>query len=370
MAPQTRSTTKPSPGRLTRNSIFGRQPLPPPKPRTSSTHKSLIPTTLAYDTEEERKVTSNASDTTGTPWLACRDPHGVMTTIAVSETGEGVHVRWYYPEDDCEVDEDEDVDVEMSVDNERDVTPVATAGPSSVPRRPFPQTPMVPHPYDAGSVIQTPVKKARPLQRSPQRIGDKGIRCLYEKGGVLRELNGGARIVLSHPVGSIANLSREQVERLEEEREEKIIRVQVEKLLAEKQRIEKEEKYFSDRGYEDEMQTDLHSSQHSFRREGTDDTILISHSDLSDVVPPVSLEETDSALGFFRGPNGELFDRHGHQMFGREGTVLIDSTYALPRRVKREEVSTEIADTSNHCASEAEGLRRARFGPEGTELID
>lgn len=35
-------------------------------------------------------------------------------------------------------------------------------------------------------------------------------------------------------------------------------------------------------------------------------------------------------------------------------------------------VPTEIIDYSslNDCASEAKGLRRARFGPEGTELID
>ncbi|KAG8216524.1 hypothetical protein J3R82DRAFT_6640 [Butyriboletus roseoflavus] len=336
------------------------------------TPKILVSTVpSAYDIEVESKVTSNASDTKGIPWLACRDTYGVMTTIAVSETGEGIHVRWYYPEDDCEVDEDEDADVEMTVDDERDVTPLAPAGPSSVGRRPFPQTPMVPHPYDAGSVIRTPVKKARPLQRSPLRIGDKGIRCLYEKGGVLRELHGGARIVLRHPVGSTANLSRDQVERLEEEEEEKIIRVQVEKLLAEKERVEEEEKDFSDSGYEDEMETDHPSSQHSFQREGTDDTILISDSELSDIVSSVSLEEVDNALGFFRGPNGELLDHHGRQMLGREGTILVDSTYASPRRLRRKEVSTEIVDhsTPDHCASEPEVLRTG-FGPEGTELID
>jgi hypothetical protein len=315
------------------------------------------------------QVTSNASDTQGTPWLACRDAHGVSTTIAVSETGQGIHIRWYYPDDGCEVDEDEDADVGMTVDEERGVTPPTTAGPSNAARRLFPQTPMAPQPYDAGSVIQTPVKKARPLQRSPPRIGDKGIRCLYEKGGVLRELNGGIRVVLRHPVGSTANLSREQVERLEEEREDKIVQVQVEKLLAEKQRIEEEEESFSDSGYEDEMEMDVPSIQRGLRMEGT---ILVSHNELSDIVPPVSLEEIESASNFFRGPNGELLDRHGRQMLGREGTILIDSTYGSPRRIRREAaflVSRESVDHSS-LTSEANEWRRARFGPTGTELID
>lgn len=374
MAPQTRSATKSSPGRSTRNSIFGRSPLPPPTPRNSSTDRSPGQTAPVHDTDVKGRVTSNVSSARGTPWLACRDAHGVMTTVAVSETGEGIHVRWYYPEDDYEVDEDKDVDIEMNVDEGRNATPPTMAGPSHTVRRPFPQTPLAPHPYDAGSVIQTPIKKARPLQRSPPRIGDKGVRCLYEQGGVLRELNGGARIVLRHPVGSTANLSREQVEQLEMEREEKIIRVQVEKLLAEKQRIEEEEKDFADSGYEDEMETEFSSFQPRLRRDETDETILVSHSELSDVVPPVPVEETDNVSGFFRGPNGELLDHSGRQMLGREGTILIDSTYAFPRRVMREEafiVSMESVDHSSldDCASEANGLCEARFGPEGTELM-
>ena len=373
MAPQTRSTTKPSPGRSTRNSVYGRPPPSPAKPRKSTTDNSPARTAPEHDAEVEGKVTSNVSDAQGTPWLACRDAHGVSTTIAVSETGQGIHIRWYYPDDDYVVVEDEDADVGMAVDEERGVTPPTTAGPSNAARRLFPQTPMAPQPYDAGSVIQTPVKKARPLQRSPPRIGDKGIRCLYEKGGVLRELNGGIRVVLRHPVGSTANLSREQVERLENQREDKIVQVQVEKLLAEKQRIEEEEESFSDSGYEDEMEMHVPSIQRGFGREGTNGTILVSHDELSDIVPPTSLE---NASNFFRGPNGELLDRHGRQMLGREGTILIDSTYGSPRRIRREAaflVSRESVDHSslNDCTSEANGCqRRARFGPTGTELID
>ncbi|KAH0834891.1 hypothetical protein J3R83DRAFT_10537 [Lanmaoa asiatica] len=374
MAPQTRSTTKSSPGRSTRNSIFGRPPLPPPKHRNTSTDKSPVRSALAHDTEAEGKVTLNASDIKGTPWLACRDAYGITTTVAVSETGEGIHVRWYYPDDECEVNEDVDVDVEMTIDEERGATPTTTAGPSNPVRRPFPQTPAECHPYDAGSVIQTPVKKAKPLQPSPPRIGDKGIRCLFEKKGVLHEFNGGARVVLRHPVGSTANLSREQVEHLEKEREEKIIQTQVERLLAQKQQLKEEEEYFSDSGYEDdsEMETELHSFQHDLRREGTDDTILISRSELSDIVPPVS-PETKSTSSFFRGPNGELLDRQGRQMFGREGTILVDSTYTFPRRVMREKAfltSTDMIDHFSSCASKANRLCQARFGPGGTELVD
>ena len=376
MAPQTRSNAKPSPGRSTRNSVYGRPPPSPTKPRKSTTDNSPAQSAPAHDTKVEGKATSNVSDTQGTPWLACRDADGVSTTIAVSETGEGIHIRWYYPDDDCEVDEDEDADVEMTIDEERGVTPSATAGPSDAVRRPFPQTPVAPHPYDPGSVILTPVKKARPLQRSPPRIGDKGIRCLYEKGGVLRELNGGVRVILRHPVGSTANLSREQVERLEKEREDKIVQVQVEKLLAEKQRREEEEESISDSGYEDEMEMDVPSFRRGLRREGTNGTILVSHDESTDILPPVSLEEIESATNFFRGPNGELLDRHGRQMLGREGTILIDSTYGSPRRIRREAaflVSRESVGHSslNDRASDLpNGLRRARFGPAGTELLN
>ncbi|KAF8555813.1 hypothetical protein OG21DRAFT_1521548 [Imleria badia] len=370
MAPQTRSTTKPSPGRSTRNSVYGRPPPSPAKPRKSSSNDSPARTAPTHDTALKGKVTSDVSKTQGTPWLACRDAYGVTTTVAVSETGEGVHVRWYYPDEDREIDEDEDADVEMTVDEERGVTPPTTAGPSSVVRRPFPHTPMALQPYDAGSVIQTPIKRAKPLQPSPPRIGDKGVRCLYEKGGVLRELNGGVRVVLRHALGSSANLSREQVERLEKEREEKIVQVQVKKLLEQKQRLEEEEARFS---YEDEMETDDTSLQGGLRREGTNGTVLVSHNELSYIVPPASLEEIERASGFSKGPNGELLDRHGRQMLGREGTILIHSAYGSPRRIRREEafrLSTESVE-SQSSSSEANRLCRvALFGAEGTELID
>ena len=274
MAPQTRSTTKPSPGRSTRNGVYGRSPLPPTKPLKSPTDASPAKTARAQEKRVQHKPTSKAK---GTPWLACRDEYGVFTTVAVSDTGEGVHVRWYYSEDDCEVDEEEaDVEMMTAVDKERDVTPQpsVTAAPNEGTRLLFPHTPMAPQPYDAGSVILTPVKRAKPLQPSPPRIGDKGIRCLFEKDGVLRDFNGEARIVLRHPVGSIANLSREQVERLENEREERIVRVQVAKLLAERNRVEQER--FSDSGYEDEMETDDDQSQRRLGREGANDTALVS----------------------------------------------------------------------------------------------
>ncbi|KAI9568645.1 hypothetical protein HD554DRAFT_2096982 [Boletus coccyginus] len=318
MAPQTRSTAKPSPGRSTRNSVYGRPPPSPAKPRKSTTDNPPVRPAPAQDAEARRKVTSNVSNTKTTPWLACRDPYGVSTTVAVSETGEGIHIRWYYPEDDCEVDEDGGADVVMTVDEERGVTPSTTAWALVTPvRRPFPQTPMALHAYDAGSVIRTPVKKARPLQPSPPRIGDKGVRCLYEKGGVLRELNGGGvRVVLRHPIGSTANLSREQVECLQ---------VQAPGL-------------------------------------GREGTILVSHDD--SIIPSEVCQDTGNLLRVFRGPNGELLDHHGRQMLGQEGTILVDSTHGSPRRIRREEAFLVSTDLSLN------GLRRARLGPEGTELID
>jgi len=128
----------------------------------------------------------------------------------------------------------------------------------------------------------------------------------------------------------------------------------------------------SDSGYEDEMDLDVPSFQRGLRREGTNGTILVSHDELTDIVPPVSLQ---SATNFFRGPNGELVDRHGRQMLGREGTILIDSTYGSPRRIRREAaflVSRESVDHSSlDDASLPNGLRRARsIGPAGTELVD
>ena len=338
MAPQTRSTTKSSPGRSTRNSVYGRPPPSPPKPRKSPTNNPAAQTAVAHDPDVEGKANANASDVKGTPWLACRDAYGVLTSIAVSETGEGVHIRWYYPENDCEEDEDEEADVLMIVDEERGVTPPTTAGPSNAGRPIFPQTPMPLHSFDAGSVIRTPIKKARPLQRSP-RIGDKGVRCLYEQGGVLRELNGGVRIVLRHPVGSTANLSREQVERLEDEREERIFHVQVKKLLEQKQRIEEEEARFSDSGYEDEMETDPPSA------------------------PSASLEDIESSTYFNRAPNGELLNRDSRQVPGEEGTIIISS--GSPRRIRREEAFLESSQSD--CGN---GFCRARLGPQGTEIID
>ncbi|KAF8126146.1 hypothetical protein EV363DRAFT_1348883 [Boletus edulis] len=292
-----------------------------------------------------------------------------MTTVAVSETGEGVHIRWCYPDDDCEIDEEEEAEVEMTVSEGRGVTPLTTAGPKNAARRPFPQTPMAPLPYDAGSVIRTPVKKAKPLQRSPPRIGDKGIRCLYEKSGVLRELNSGARVVLRHPVGSSANLSREQVELLEKEREEEIIQVQVKKLLEQKQRLQEEEERISDSGYEDEMEVDVPTS---LEREGTERTILISHGNLSDKeLPSASASlEMESASGFCRGPNGELLDYQGRQMLGREGTLLMYPTHGSPRRIRREEafLLSESWENIDHSSLNDQLPTRARFGREGTEL--
>ena len=65
-------------------------------------------------------------------------------------------------------------------------------------------------------------------------------------------------------MGSI--VSREQVERLENEREERIVRVQVAKLLAKRNRVE--QKCFSNSGYEDQMETDDDQSQRRLGREG------------------------------------------------------------------------------------------------------
>ncbi|KIK97610.1 hypothetical protein PAXRUDRAFT_824773 [Paxillus rubicundulus Ve08.2h10] len=204
MAPRTRNATKhssptkyPSPGRSTRNSLYGRPPLPPPKPRNSA--------------------------------------HGVSTSVVASKTRRCMDVRWYNGDEE-EAGEDQDTGVDMDVDGdvERDVTPAAIAGPSNHPQCQVLQTPIQLHSFDAGSVIRTPIKKAKPLQASPTRIGEKGINCLYEQGGAIRERNGAVRVMLPHALGSSANLSRDQVERLENEQESRIFHEQMKKLLAQK----------------------------------------------------------------------------------------------------------------------------------------
>ncbi|KAF8839667.1 hypothetical protein BDN67DRAFT_740504 [Paxillus ammoniavirescens] len=351
MAPRTRNATKhssptqySSPGRSTRNSLYGRPPLPPPKPRKSA--------------------------------------HGVSTSVATSKARRGMHVQWC-DGDEEEAGENQDEDVDMDVDAEvesnvtqRDVTPAPVAGTSNYPQRQVLQTPMQPHPFDAGSVIRTPIKKTKPLQASPTRIGDKGINCLYEQGGVIRERNGTVRVTLPHALGSSANLSRDQVEQLENEQESRIFHEQMEKLLVQKKQLEEENENHSDSGYEDEMVTGELPVQRRVRTADTNGTIIMNRSEVEGAMPRLRQTQTRTPQ-IIRGPNGELLDHGGRQMLGREGTILVDPNFAPPRRVRQpvQPTPTEIINhlVPNEIAGGSQAprqLQRRRLGPEGTELID
>jgi hypothetical protein len=288
-----------------------------------------------------------------------------------------MHVQWY-DGDGEEAGEDQDADVDMDVDGEveRDITPAPVAGPSTYPQRQVLQTPIQLHSFDAGSVIRTPIKKAKPLQASPTRIGDKGINCLYEQGGVIRERNGTVRVMLPHALGSSANLSRDQVEQLENEQESRIFHEQMEKLLAQKKQLEEEDENYSDSGYEEDMVTGELPAQRRVRTADTNGTIIINRSEVEGAMPRVRQTQT-RAPHIIRGPNGEMLDRGGRQMLGREGTILVDPNFAPPRRVRQpvQPTPTEIINhlIPNEIAGGSQAprqLQRRRLGPEGTELID
>ncbi|KAF9226417.1 hypothetical protein BS17DRAFT_777231 [Gyrodon lividus] len=265
------------------------------------------------------------------------------------------------------------VDDEAMVECEN--TPPPVAGPSNYAQHQVPQTPMQLHAFDAGSVVRTPVKKPKPLQASPTRIGDKGVNCLYEQGGVIRERDGAIRVVLHHALGSSANLSRDQVEQLEKEQESRIFHEQMKKMLAQKKQLEKEEERYSDSGYEEEMDTDEPLAERRVRTADTHGTILINRSEVEAAGPSIQWMQT-KAPSFIRGPDGEMLDFQGRKMLGREGTILIDPNFVASRRA-RQPLQPAATDIINHLKSD-EGTSdfqtprqlQRRFGPEGTELIN
>ncbi|KAG1884450.1 hypothetical protein F4604DRAFT_1488584, partial [Suillus subluteus] len=139
-------------------------------------------------------------------YLRCRDVDGTSVMITQTATGLGAHTRWIYPEQDTNNNEE----TGMDVDEEGDATPP----PSTTTC--FPQTPMPQHAFDAGSVLRTPVKRPQPLQRSPERIGFKGINFWHNNSlgtRTVEQTSSGIRVryVLQRPVGSTTNLTKEQI---------------------------------------------------------------------------------------------------------------------------------------------------------------
>ncbi|KAI6007881.1 hypothetical protein EDC04DRAFT_2611253 [Pisolithus marmoratus] len=258
--------------------------------------------------------------------------------------------------------------------------------PTSIPRE-LPHTPQQRYPYDAGSVLQTPLKRARPLQPSPTRFGDKGVHCVHEHPGLYRGNNGDYRMILNHGVGSSVNLSREEVEQLRAVEDEKIFLVQLEKLMAESNAVR-----LGDRVWEEDTTMDEPSQKRRVQTVGPDGTILLSGQPVhqpnhgksnATIRAPLSNHTT--------GPNGEIRDRRGRRVLGPEGTILVDPTFCpgkrsrLPVPVVAEEdddTDMENGDTKQTPLSDARHyvnampIRRGQphlspkpLGPEGTELV-
>ncbi|OJA09078.1 hypothetical protein AZE42_06759 [Rhizopogon vesiculosus] len=182
---------------------------------------------------------SNAADImqANAYYLRCRDVDGTSVIITPTATGLGAHTRWIYPEH--EVNE-EDVENAMDVDEEEDIIEDRIGTPPPTMKQ-MPETPMAQHTFDAGSVIRTPVKKPQPLQRSPERIGFNGIDFWHDNSLGKRTVEQGpngpcVRYVLERPVGSVTNLSQEQILEHEFQRNHATFLSQVEKLLGREER--------------------------------------------------------------------------------------------------------------------------------------
>ena len=182
-------------------------------------------------------ITPNAADTK--PWsltgcyLKCRDVDGTSVIITPTATGLGAHTRWIYPEHD----EEENA---MDIDEEGKTIKDCLATPPTTLRH-FPATPVAQHTFNAGSVIRTPAKKTKPLQRIPERVGFNGIdfwhNTLLGEQSFEQTANGlSFRYVIGRPVGSATNLSKDQLLELDFQRNQATFLRQVEKLLGREER--------------------------------------------------------------------------------------------------------------------------------------
>ncbi|KAG1735610.1 uncharacterized protein EDB91DRAFT_1144311 [Suillus paluster] len=271
-------------------------------------------------------------------YLRCRDVDGTSVIITPTANGLGAHTRWIYPEHEENQDEGESA---MDVDEEGDVTP-----PSSTVTR-LPQTPMAQHTFDAGSVLRTPVKRPQPLQRSPERIGFRGID--FWRGNSLGtrivEPTGSGicmRYVLQRPVGSVTNLTKEQILEGEFQRNHETFLTQVERLLGsdERERVARE------------MNSTLPAA---------DGSILVGagtsrHVHFASPEPTIFIEEEEDVSEFGVGPTGERLDLQGLPVLAEHGTIMIDPTFkpqvrpTLPTP-KAPQMLPEAADNAKHLGS-------------------
>ncbi|KAH7905607.1 hypothetical protein BJ138DRAFT_979677, partial [Hygrophoropsis aurantiaca] len=145
-------------------------------------------------------------------YLRCTDVDGTEVTITYSATGEGTHLRWNYPEPQHREASPALTEIEEQMDEDADGDTMMTPPPCGAGW--MPQTPMNQIPFDAGSVLRTPMKKT--LQRSPDRIGFKGI-DFWRGSGVLHgkmevdKATGSIRYIPVRTPGAGADMTREEV---------------------------------------------------------------------------------------------------------------------------------------------------------------
>lgn len=323
MAPRTtrnsnglRSPVVPRRATRSRASAIGKVPPTPPV---------APPVTMSVGVDnDENQDDENYSK--GIKWLKCRDKYGVPVIVKYSATGEGVHLIWDWSEVEGREKSNAMDEYEDGMENDTG-TPPPTAFKEAL------DTPQQQHPYDAGSVLRTPVKRARPLRPSPTRFGDRDIHSICEHPGLYREGNGDYRMILNHDVGSSVNLSREQVEQQQIMDDHKIFVIQLQKLMAETDATMREAAGpFSVDGCGDVTMGEV-PTKRRVQTAGTSGTILLAGEPVHRPNHRVQAGQTAESASI-TGPNGERLDRYGHHMIGPKGTVLIDPTFCPKKRTR------------------------------------
>lgn len=346
------------PPRTTRNS----QRLRPIMPYDESSGRASS-RRKAQQTCSPSAATSSKTGRTGEiKWLKCRDPDGIPVIVTYSQTGQGIYMVWDWSGVEDKDDEPEEQDGSTS-DVDR-----MTPAPSVI--HAVPQTPQQQHPFDAGSVLRTPIKRSRALRLMPASMDEDGMFYVHNAPGVYRRSNGDYRIILDHAVGSSMNRTREQVEQGQLDDDMRIFEEQVLKWMAERDLTrEVDVGSCSDSGYED-MEVDEPSQKRRVRTAGIDGTIITRSPPNHRPNHRAYGNERNPQPPFATGPNGEKLDRRGRKMLGPEGTILVDPNFSfLP--VKHHRLSSTPCEDEE--GTMAQGLRAnptsRRLVAEATQLF-
>lgn len=240
-------------------------------------------------------------------YIRCRDVDGTSVMISYTATGLGAHTRWIYPEQDTSDNEEE---TGMDIDEEGDGTPPPSATTC------FPQTPLTQNTFDAGSVLRTPIKRPRPLQRSPERIGFTGIDFWHNNSlgtRTVEKTDSGIRMryVLQRPIGSTTNLTQKQISEHDFQRTQETFFTQVEKLLGREER--------------DRVMREMNATLPATDGSASAGTAKRVH--FASRKPSIFIEEEEEVSESGVGPMGERLNSQGLPMLGAHGTVIIDPTF-------------------------------------------